>query len=256
VTVFKDNPLKNLPMIHAMFTVFDARDGKPMAVMDGESLTAIRTGAASGLATDLLARKDTSSVYVIGAGTQSRAQLEAVCTVRDIKEAWVMDLNLDRAIEFAVEMGNQLKLKITAQSSLDKLSEADVICTATSSYKPVFKDSQTRSGTHINGIGSFKPNMQEIPSETVKRAFVVVDSKEACLAEAGDLVIPIKEGTISQHHIYAEIGEIAAGRKVGRSDEDQITFFKSVGNAAQDLAAASAVLEFAQENKLGQLIDR
>jgi ornithine cyclodeaminase/alanine dehydrogenase-like protein (mu-crystallin family) len=251
VSVFGNNPTRGLPLIHALVAVFDGNTGRPLAVMDGEYLTALRTGAASGLATDLLARRQADTVAVFGAGRQGRTQLEGVAAVRVIKQAYVIDPDASRAAAFTVEMSDRMGFGIDVAESTDVLSEADIICTATTSGRPVFSDIELKAGVHINGVGSFKPSSREIPPETVMRATVVVDSISSCLAEAGDLMIPISEGLITQGHIYAELGEIAAGKKAGRSSDEEITFFKSVGNAVQDLAVAARVLETAQELGLG-----
>jgi alanine dehydrogenase len=251
VTVFGNNPPRGLPLIYALVAVFDGNTGSPLAVMDGEYLTALRTGAASGLATDLLARQEAHTVAIFGAGRQGRTQLEGVATVRAIRQVYVIDPDSARAAAFATEMSDRLGLRIDAADSTEVLGEVDVICTATTSAKPVFADDKLKAGVHINGVGSFKPSLCELPPETVVRAKVVVDSLASCLSEAGDLIMPIERGLITRDHIYAEIGEIAAGKKVGRSSEEEITIFKSVGNAVQDLAAAARVLEAAQRLNLG-----
>jgi len=252
VSVFNDNPAKGLPLIHALVVVVDATTGEPAAVMDGTYLTALRTGAASGAATDLLAREDASTAAIFGAGAQGRTQLEAVCAVRPVQEAWVYDVSRERAAAYAAEMSERLSLPVrVAETPAEAVHRADVICTATTSTKPVFADADVRPGTHINAIGAYTPQMQEIPAETVLRAKVVIDHHEASLAEAGDLLIPLRQGLMTEDHIYAELGEIAAGLKPGRKLPEEITLFKSVGVAVQDVAAASAVLEAARRLGLG-----
>ncbi len=252
VSVFNDNPAKGLPLIHALVVVVDATTGEPAAVMDGTYLTALRTGAASGAATDLLAREDASTAAIFGAGAQGRTQLEAVCAVRPIQKAWVYDVSRERAAAYAAEMSERLSLPVrVAETPAEAVHRADVICTATTSTKPVFADADVRPGTHINAIGAYTPQMQEIPAETVLRAKVVIDHHEASLAEAGDLLIPLRQGLMTEDHIYAELGEIAAGLKPGRKLPEEITLFKSVGVAVQDVAAASAVLEAARRLGLG-----
>lgn len=255
VSVYKENPNCGLPMIDALVMVMDACTGRPQAVLDGEHLTALRTGAASGLATDLLARPDASSVFLFGAGVQARTQLEAVCAVRPITRAWVYDAASDRAEDFAKTMTAQLDFPVS-QAAPDAVAQADVICTATSATSPVFADADLKPGVHINGIGSYTPQMREVPPETVLRATVVVDQREACLAEAGDLRQVLDAGLIDASHIHAELGEIVSGEKKGREHADQITFFKSVGNAVQDLAVASLVLAEAEKRGLGVLVAR
>jgi alanine dehydrogenase len=252
VSVFHENPAQGLPLIHALVVVVDATTGRPAAIMDGIYLTALRTGAASGAATDLLARQDTHIAAIFGAGAQGRTQLEAVCAVRPIQEAWVYDKEPERAAAYADEMSQGLSLPVrVAETPAEAVHRADVICTATTSSSAVFENADVQPGTHINAVGAYTPEMQEIPVETVLRAKVVIDHQEASLAEAGDLLIPLKQGLITEDHIYAELGEIAAGLKPGRASPEEITFFKSVGVAVQDVAAAGAVLEAARRLNLG-----
>jgi ornithine cyclodeaminase/alanine dehydrogenase-like protein (mu-crystallin family) len=251
VSLFRDNPAAGLPLIQAVVLVCDGRNGRPVAVMDGERLTALRTGAASGLATDLLARRDATVVAVFGAGTQGRTQLEAVCAVRPITQAYVFDRDRARADAFCREMRDKLSLPIGVADSPAVLRAADIVCTVTTSPTPVFAHEDLKPGVHINAIGAYKPAEREIPAATVCASKLVVDQREACLSEPGDIVIPLQEGLIRPDHIYAEIGEIAAGLKRGRTSDSEITLFKSVGNAVQDLAAAAEILANAQRLGLG-----
>jgi len=255
VSVFPNNRRMGLPTIHALVILVNAKTGQLLAAMDGTYLTALRTGAASGLATDLLARKDARVAAIFGAGTQARTQLEAVCTVRDIERAWVYDVRPKIAQAYAKEMkarGRPIPSDIrVAQSSKQALREADVVCTATTSFRPVFADSNLKLGVHINGVGSYTPEMQEIPARTVVRSKVVVDSREASLAEAGDLIISIDGGLISNKNIHGEIGEVASGKIPGRESMEETTFFKSVGLAVQDVAVAELVLKRAEDMGLG-----
>lgn len=251
-SVFEENSAKGLPLIHSLVVVMDTSTGEPIAVMDGTYLTALRTGAASGVATELLARKDAQTVAILGAGAQGRAQLEAVCAVRSIQKALVYDTVLDRATSFASEMSRRLSLAVEAADTPAKaLHQADVISTATSSSSPIFDDADIGLGVHINAVGAFTPQMQEIPSDTVLRARVVVDHRETSLAEAGDLLIPIHQGLMSEAHIYGELGEIAAGLKPARTSPRDITLFESVGVAVQDVAVACMALEVARQQRLG-----
>jgi ornithine cyclodeaminase/alanine dehydrogenase-like protein (mu-crystallin family) len=252
VSVFSQNPERGLPLIHALVVVVDATTGAPAAVMEGGYLTALRTGAASGAATDLLAREDARTAAIFGAGVQGRTQLEAVCAVRPIEAAWVYDLNPDQARAYADEMAAQLGIVVeVAETPAEALAEADVVCTATTSSTPVFDDGDVRPGTHINAVGAYTPEMQEIPAATVLRAKVVIDELESSLAEAGDLIIPIEAGMMTEERIHAELGEIAAGQKVGRVSADEVTLFKSVGVAVQDAAVAGAILTEARRLDLG-----
>ena len=252
ISLFENNPALNLPFIQAMVMLFDATNGTPLAIMEGTSLTAIRSGAASGAATDLLAKVNSSKVAIFGAGLQARTQLEAMCAVRPIRSASVFDQDPQRAAAFARDASAELGICVTvAPTSAEALAGADVICTATTSATPVFADDEVASGSHINAIGSYKPHMREIPPLTVARAYVVVDQLDAAWAEAGDLIMPMQAGLIHSGHVRAELGELVAGTKPGRSDEQMLTFFKSVGIAIQDLAAATCALANAEKLGLG-----
>jgi ornithine cyclodeaminase/alanine dehydrogenase-like protein (mu-crystallin family) len=250
-TVVPDNPSRGLPTIQALVAVFDATTGRTEAVMDGEVLTAVRTGAASGVATEALARADARVAAVIGAGAQGRRQLEAVCCVRRIREALVFDSDPAAAARFAEEMADSLGIPVRALHAVSEIRAADVVCTATSSNTPVLADADLAPGTHINAIGAYRPDAREIPGETVARARLVVDSRETYLHEAGDLVMALEEGLLPAGTVPAELGEVVAGKEPGRRDGEQLTLFKSVGNAVQDLAAASVVLERARRLGLG-----
>ncbi len=257
VSVFPHNTQVGLPTIHALVLAIDAATGKPLALLEGASLTAIRTGAVSGAATDLLARQDSETVAIFGSGVQARTQLEAVCTVRPIREARVYSLNRVEAEGFARELAGKSPIPPTvlvAKDARSAVENADIICTATTSFTPVFDGDWLEAGVHINGIGSFLPSMQEIDTRTVQRSLVVVDSRSAALAEAGDLIIPLQNGAIEQEHIAAELGEIVTGIHPGRTDHSQITFFKSVGVAVQDAAAARIALSNALTDGLGTTI--
>lgn len=257
VTLFPGNPARELPFIHAAVLVMAADTGRPLALLEGGSLTAIRTGAGAGAAADLLARPDSRVGAIFGAGAQSRTQLEAICTVRDLELVWVYDPNPARVEAFIAEMAGRGPIPADlrpAASPRQAVAEADVISAATTATTPVFADADLKPGVHINGVGSYTPQMQEIPAETVARALVVVDSREASLAEAGDLIQPIEAGRFGAAHIHAEVGELVLAKEDGRSHPDQITYFKSVGVAVQDVMAARLALQNAQAAGLGQTV--
>lgn len=257
VSVFPQNAVQGLPLIHALVMVVDPKTGQPLALLEGGSLTAIRTGAASGAATDILARPDAAVAAIFGCGTQARTQLEAVCTVRDIQEVRVFCLDHAGAEAFIADMAGKGPIPYNIQLAKDAdtaVADADIICTATTSNTPVFDGKRLKPGAHVNGVGSFLPTMQEIDLITVQRSLVVVDSREAVLEEAGDLLIPLQNGDIFLDHIHAELGEIINGDIHGRTAASQITFFKSVGVAVQDAAAAGIALQYAQEHNLGKMI--
>lgn len=256
-SVFRENPIRGLPLVHALVLVLEAASGRPLALLEGGTLTAIRTGAGSGAATDLLARHDAATVAIFGSGVQARTQLQAVCTVRTIKRVWVYNRTRSKAEVFVAEMrghGPIPRELLVAASPKQALDGADIVCTATTSSRPVFDGSDLHPGMHINAVGSFSPDMQEVDAETIRRALVVVDSHEGALAEAGDLIVPIRTGVIAKDHIHAELGEIVAGEKPGRTTPEQITIFKSCGVAVQDVAAAQIALAESERLGLGTMV--
>jgi alanine dehydrogenase len=255
VSVYPGNGHYGLPIIMAAVMVFDADTGQPLALMDGTYLTALRTGAASGLATQLLARPQSAILGVIGAGAQARTQIAAICAVRPIKEIRVYCRS--GAESFVAELASRYPgIKIQAvRSGAEALKDADILVAATTSATPVIKAEDVSPGAHINGVGSYTPLMQEVAADIVTQARIVVDSRESAMAEAGDLLIPIGDGLITPDSIYAEIGEIAAGLKPGRMSDSEITFFKSVGVAVQDAAVASRVIAAAKAQNLGTMVN-
>ena len=255
VSVFKNNPRFNLPKIQALIVLIDSNTGSALSVMDGEYITSMRTGAASGLATDLLEKRESKIAAIIGTGVQAVKQLEAISCVRDFDKIYVYGLAIDDAIKFVNENKDKYSFDLFAEENRNHLEECDIICTATSSNKPVFRNKNIKDGTHINSIGSYKPDMCEVPEETILKSKVVVDSISACLKEAGDIIQPINKATFSKDNIYAELGEIASGVKKGRENNKEITVFKSVGIAIQDLVVASLVYKKAIDMKLGKLVN-
>jgi alanine dehydrogenase len=245
VTVYKKNPEKyNLPTTIGKVLLQDPLTGDVVCIMNGGYLTAVRTGAASGIATKLLARKETNQVAgIFGAGVQAKMQLWAICEARTISRAIVYDPSDAATGTFIAEMGKKLGLEIVKAGTPDEVLQADIICTATSSATPLFDGNKVREGTHINGIGSHTPNARELDTAIVKRSKFIGDSKEACFKEAGDIMIPVGAGEISAEHFYAELGEIITGQKPGRTDDKEITLFKSNGLAIQDAAAAKLIYE-------------
>ncbi|MFC2029042.1 ornithine cyclodeaminase family protein [Chloroflexota bacterium] len=257
VSLFPKNPEKGMDLIQAAVLVMDPDTGKPLALMEGNSLTAIRTGAASGAATDLLAKKECHVGAIFGAGIQGRYQLEAICAVRNLDSIWLYDIHrskIDSLINQLDGVRNIPKDIQAADNPSQAIREADIICCATTSMNPVFNDEDLKAGVHINAIGSFTPEMQEVPSETICRSMVVVDSRSSTLVETGDLIIPIQQGLIREDQIHAELGEIILQEKPGRTSDDQITYFKSVGIAAQDALASQLVLKNSDILKLGRIV--
>lgn len=257
VTVYKNNPARHdLPTTIGKVLLQDAATGDVTCIMDGGYLTAIRTGAVSGLATRLLARDAPRQVVAIfGAGVQASAQLWAMTEVRDVARALVFDVFPDAAARFAAEQSAKLGIPVEVADSAEAMLAADIICTATSSAEPIFDGAQVRPGTHINGIGSHSPGARELDSTIVQRSLLVADAYDACLSEAGDIMIPIDEGVITKEHIHADLGEVVTGRKPGRTDDEQITLFKSNGLAIQDAATARLIYDRAVAGKVGTSVE-
>ena len=268
VSVYDDNPNLDLPRITATVLVLDPATGSPKAFMDGASLTAIRTGAGGGLAAELLARKDAKTVGLFGAGVQARAQLQAVMAVREITRVNLISRTQASAAQLATEISEwtdapEVNLAPTPQAVVE---DADIVLCATTSATPLFDGNALQPGTHITAVGTFVPEKREVDTTTIRRAHrIVVDSQEACLAEAGDLIIPDaeiksllrtqKQASEAPQQTFAEIGEIVNGDKPGRQSDTEITFFKSVGVAVQDAVAAAAVLTEAESEELGILVE-
>lgn len=258
VSVFPQNATRGKQVIHGLVLAIEAETGRPLALLEGASLTAIRTGAGSGAATDLLARPDARIAAIFGSGAQARTQLEAICTVRRIEEVRVYSLDRAHAEQFAADLAGKgaipTHIRVVTQPQT-AVADADIICTATTASQPVFDGRHLKPGAHINGVGSYLPSMQEVDAFTVQQARVFVDSYESAWAEAGDLIVPWQQGLIQQDQVHGEIGELVSGYKVGRTNAEQITFFKSVGTAVQDAAAARVALLNAERLGLGTAVD-
>jgi len=244
------------PTIQGINILVDAKTGCFLAIIDGTYLTALRTGATSGLATGLLARKDAKVAAIFGAGAQGRTQLEAVCTTRKIERAYIFDTNKNAVENYIAEMKSCLSgTTLLRGENIRQLTDVDVICTATDANRPLFSCADLKKGVHINAVGSYKPHMQEIDAKIMKESHLYVDQKSACIAEAGDLIQPMKEGLLREEDIIAELGELVTGRSPCRQDEQAITVFKSVGIAVQDLVAAHAVYQKAVDQNMGVVVN-
>lgn len=258
VTVYKNNPKKyNMPVTVGKVLLQDPNTGDVLCIMDGGYLTAVRTGAASGVATKYLARKAGGQVCgLFGAGVQAKSQLWAVAEARKLSKALVFDISEEAVKSFITEMNKKLGIEVVKATSADQiLGQSDIIVAATSSATPIFDGAKVREGAHINGIGSHTPSARELDTTIVKRSTVVADSYEACLKEAGDIMIPISEGAIDKSQLKAELGEIITGRKPARTSDREITLFKSNGLAIQDAATAKLVYDKAVAAGIGTRVD-
>ncbi|MHA2243607.1 MAG: ornithine cyclodeaminase family protein [Candidatus Hodarchaeales archaeon] len=255
VTVFKNNPKKfNMPTTLGKVLLQDIETGDVVCIMDGGYLTAMRTGAVSGCAIEYLAKEDTNSVGLFGTGVQGATQLCAALVARpNIETCSIFDVRRDVAEKFAKEMSAKFKIPNlnVMKSAEETVKGSDIILTATTSPNPVFQGEWLEPGVHISGVGSHTPGTRELDTETIQKSKIVCDQVSACLAEAGDLIIPINEGAITKEHIHAELGEIVSGKKAGRESESEITVFKSVGLAIQDAATAKLVYDKARKMKKG-----
>ncbi len=252
VSVFGENLQRGLPTIHAVVLAVDSETGQPLALMNGIRLTALRTGAGSGAATRLLAREDARALAMFGAGGQAMDQVQAVIAVRPIEEVRIYTPSGHSARNLAQQLGQRhpgLRVWV-ADSPAQAVRDADVVTCATTSATPVFDPADVSPGAHINGIGSFTPEMREVQVVGLPRLRVFVDSREAALAEAGDLIQAVDEGHLRPEDL-TEIGQVVLGEAAGRTSPDEITFFKSVGVAVQDAATAQTVLQRAAELGLG-----
>ncbi|MFN3981820.1 MAG: ornithine cyclodeaminase family protein [Caldilinea sp.] len=252
VTVYNDNRAKYaLPTIHAVLLLHDARTGQPLALMDAEHLTAMRTGAVSGVATRYMARPDAGVVTIFGAGAQAGPQLLAMAAVRPIQQVHVVALGDVHA--FCTRMAAEIGVPVSAAADARAAVEAaDLICTATNSPTPLFDGAWLRPGTHINAIGAYTKTMRELDSEAVRRSRVIVDRRQAAQVEAGDIVIPTQEGVIGPDHVVGELAEVVTGGVPGRVAAGEITLFKSVGLALQDAVTAALVYRRAVAQGRGQ----
>ena len=242
VALTPGNPARGLPFIHASYVLFDAETQAPIAVLDGGALTALRTAAVSGLATRALARADANRLVIFGAGVQAGAHLDAMRAVRPLERVTVVSRSAAPAEALAGRATSAGLDAVVGNPSA--VADADLVCTCTTSAEPLFDGSTLTAGVHVNAIGSYQPHTRELDTETVRRGRIVVESREVALAEAGDLLIPIEEGAIDRSHIVADLAEVARGADVRRSAED-VTVFKGVGMAFEDLVVAKAVVDAA-----------
>jgi len=256
VTYFQDNPKRNLPAILATIMLFSGETGKLIAVMDGSYVTAIRTACASAMATKALANTKTPVLGILGAGVQARAHIQALTQVRKIDRIKIYSPSGTSAAAIKKDLEPALKIAIeVAGSAADAVRDADLLVTGSTSREPIIQSTWLKTGVHINAVGSHRPDHREIDGATVARAKVVVDSREAIMAECGDILLAIKENVINENHIHGEIGEILAGTKPGRERASEVTLYKSVGIAIQDVATANLIYRKALERGMGTHVE-
>ncbi len=241
VSLHPANAAAGRPSINGLVALFDHHTGLPVAVLDGGEITTLRTGAASGLATRLLARTGSTTLGLFGAGVQASAHLEAICAVRPIEEVRVWSRNWQSASDFVAHHRSRFKCGLLSVREPRDAAACDIVCTVTSASEPIIFGDWLRPGAHVNLVGAHSPKTRESDTSLVKHARLYVDSRKSALSEAGDILIPISEGAIDSSHVVGEIGAVLTNQVAGRTTEEQITVYKSVGVVAQDLAAAHAV---------------
>lgn len=244
-----------LPAIQGVIVLFDAATGRPTALVDAVSVTAIRTAAASGMATRLLAREDATSLAILGYGVQAEYHLQAMLAARRLDRVVVWGRSKEKAQTFAERHGARAGIEIAvAPDARSAVERADIVCTVTGSPTPVLEGRWLKPGTHLNLVGAFTPTTREADTEAIRRARLFVEIREFALREAGELLIPIAEGALTADHIAGEIADVVAGTISGRTQPDEITAYKSLGNVAQDLATAAYAHTQAVQRKAPGLI--
>lgn len=235
---FNESPRLAEDRIQATYILLDIESGCTKLVIPANYLTDVRTAATSAVATKLLARPDARVLGVFGTGRQARAHLHVLRHVRNFERALVTGKDPVRSKDFAQQMQTELGMKVEAVYSRTCAAESDVLCTCTTSKTPLFDGNMLRKGTHINAVGAFQPSTRELDDITIRRSRIVVDTYDGAMAEAGDLLIPLKSGVIRRENLLADLHELVSGQKPVRTSPMEITLFKSVGNALEDLVAA------------------
>jgi ornithine cyclodeaminase/alanine dehydrogenase-like protein (mu-crystallin family) len=256
VTVFPGNHGTRYDSHQGAVLLFETGHGQLLSIMDASSITAVRTAAVSGLATRLLARENADTVAILGTGVQARTHLEAMLTVRPVKSIRVWSRNAEHVSKFVEREARKLSIAVVASSSAEEaVRGADIICTTTSSREPVLHGEWIAPGSHINAVGSSVAFARELDTAAVTNARLYVDRRESTLNESGDFIIAKKEGSIDESHIVGEIGDVILGKVKGRRSPDEITLFKSLGLAVEDLAAANHIYKKAAATNAGTLIE-
>lgn len=256
VCVFPGNPAKGKDAHQGAVLLFSAETGELLALMNASAITAIRTAAVSGVATDLLAREDASDLAIIGAGVQARTHLKAIAEVRPIKRCRVASRNIEHARQLAKEMSGRVPFAIEPVETVEKaVGGTDLIATVTNSKEPVVHREWISPGVHLNVVGASTPLAREVDTATIAESALFVDRRESTLNEAGDYLFAMREGAIGPEHIRAELGEVLTKQKPGRTSPEEITLFKSLGLAVEDLAAANHLYRKAKESNAGTWIE-
>lgn len=252
VTVFPKNIEINKPTTQAVISLIDVNTGELIGIIDGSLITGMRTGATTGIATKYLSKKNSSKLSILGSGFQSKFQLMAICSVRNIKEIFINSPSIDSKSEYIHELEDLLDIPIIIEKNITKLLNTDILVTSTTSPIPLFDGNLLDNGIHINCIGAHTKETREVDLRTIEKSKVVVDERSTALREAGELIIPLQNGEITDKIIYAELAEIVSGQKPGRITDDEITLFKSMGLSLEDISTAKLVFDKAIEKGLGR----
>ena len=256
VCVFPGNPVLGKDAHQGAVLLFSGETGELQAVMNASAITAIRTAAATSVATDLLARRDVNHLAILGSGVQAHTHLLAMAEVRELKHCRVASRNFEHAQKFADEMNHEVSFPVEPVSTVvEALEEADLIITTTTAREPIVKRQWIKPGAHLNLVGSCVPHAREVDGETMAAASLIVDSRESALNEAGDYILAAREGLIGPEHIRAELGEVLTGAKPGRTSPEEITCFKSLGISVEDLFAADHLYQKAERLKVGTWVE-
>lgn len=252
ITVYPENHTKGMVSHQGVVLLFDTENGRPKAIMDATAITAIRTAAASGVATDLLARPDAKVLSLIGSGEQARMHLEAILQIRPIQQVNVWSRHIENAERFKNDLEQKFSVPIhVCRTAKEAVQNADIICTLTAATAPILKGKWVKAGTHVNAVGACRAGDRELDSALVQKSLFFVDSRESATKESGDYLIPLEEGIINSGHIVGEIGDILTRKIEGRKSDEAITIFESLGLAIEDLASAHFLYEEAHALKRG-----
>ena len=252
ISVFPGNEGTEFDSHLGAVLLFETKNGQLLAVMDATEITAIRTAAVSGVATNLLARKNAGDLAILGSGTQARTHLQAIQSVRELRRIRIWSRNYDHAVAFAETWQSGIE---PMRSAEEAVAGADIICTVTSTAEPILRGAWISAGAHINAAGSSQPQKRELDSAAVIKSKLFVDRRESTINEAGDFLVPKREGVITDGHIRGEIGELLLKRIIGRESDQEITLFKSLGIAVEDVAAAEYIYQKAIKEGAGTLVD-
>ena len=256
ISIFNNEAKTNFDSHQGLVVLFSAKHGNPLAVMDAIEITALRTAAASGVATELLANHESNTLAILGSGVQAKSHFFAMNEARPISSVYIWSRSLANANILAKELSDASSIAINVSKTAElAVKNANLICTVTATRKPILKGQWLTPGSHLNAVGASSSTTRELDSETVVKSKMFVDSRESALNEAGEFIIPASEGLINETHILGELGEVLEGNVSGRTHKDEITLFKSLGMAVEDVATAQHIYNTALKNDKGVWID-